>query len=189
LTALGRGDAAIAEIRRAAELDPLSLIISTAHGRVLHFNRQFESAVAHFTRTIEMDAQFIQAHFDLGMTYVALGRYADAIAELERYLDPADGRSVMLATLGHAYARLGHAERAREILSELNRRVADGRASFAEAGYVLIGLGEIDEAVTAFERACDARSGVVIFLKVEPMVDALRSHPRFHALLERMRLA
>jgi tetratricopeptide (TPR) repeat protein len=54
LTALGRGDAAIAEIRRAAELDPLSLIISTAHGRVLHFNRQFEAAVAHFTRTIEM---------------------------------------------------------------------------------------------------------------------------------------
>src|SRR5262249_13403012 len=52
LTALGRGDADIAEIRRAAELDPLSLIISTAHGRVLHFNRQFEAAVAHFTRTI-----------------------------------------------------------------------------------------------------------------------------------------
>jgi serine/threonine protein kinase/tetratricopeptide (TPR) repeat protein len=189
LTALGRGDAAIAEIRRAAELDPLSLIISTAHGRVLHFNRQFEAAVAHFKRAIEMDAQFIQAHFDLGMTYVALGRYQDAIAELEPYLDPADGRSVMLATLGHAYGRLGRVERAREILDELNRRAADGRVSFAEPGYVLIGLGEIDEAVTAFERACNARSGVVIFLKVEPMVDPLRSQPRFHALLERMRLA
>jgi serine/threonine-protein kinase len=189
LTARGRGDAAIAEICRAAELDPLSLIISTAHGRILHFNRQFAAAVAHFTRTIEMDAQFIQAHFDLAMTYVVLGRYDDAIAELEPYLDPAEGRSVMLATLGHAYARLGRVERAREILSELNRRVAEGGASFAEPGYVLIGLGELDEAITAFERACDARAGVVIFLKVEPMVDALRSHPRFHALLERTRLA
>jgi tetratricopeptide (TPR) repeat protein len=92
----------------------------------------------------------------------------------------------MLATLGYAYAASGREERAREILREIDGRIAEGRAAFAERGYVLTALGAIDAAVAEFERAYDARSGIVTYLKVEPMVDPLRAHPRFQALLRRM---
>ncbi len=188
LSAMGRADDAIAEIRRAAELDPLSLIIGTAHGRILHFGRRYDDALAQFQRTIEIDAQFVQVHFDRGLTYAATNRYADAIAEFERHLEPSDRRSVLVAALGYSYARDGQTDRARQILSELQARCADGRATAADLGYVQAGLGEIDAAVDSFDRAYNARVGLLVFLKVEPMVDALRSHPRFQALIARMKL-
>lgn len=72
---------AIAEIRRAYELDPLSLIIGTAYGRVLHFARRYDEAIVQLRRTLEMDPAFHQAHFDLGMAFAQAGRHDDALAE------------------------------------------------------------------------------------------------------------
>jgi TolB-like protein/Flp pilus assembly protein TadD len=189
LTALGRRDEAIAAIRRAYELDPLSLIIGTALGRILHFFRRYDEAVAQLRHTLEIDGQFLQAHFDLAMAFTQLGRFDDARAELKSLLDASDRRSVMLAVLGNLCAVSGDRPGAAAALSELRDRHAHGRATVADLGYVLAGLGEIEEAVDCFERAADARAGLIVYLKVEPMVDPLRVHPRFVKLLERLRLA
>src|SRR5207249_1801610 len=90
LSALGRHDEALVEIRRAHELDPLSLIISTAVGRVLHFQRRYEDAIEQCRRTLDMDAQFVQARLDLGMACAQAGRHDEAIAQFESALPPGD---------------------------------------------------------------------------------------------------
>ncbi len=187
LTAIGRHDEAIAEIRRAYELDPLSLIIGTAYGRILHFSRRYQEAVAQLRHTLEIDGQFRQAHFDLGMSFAQLGRFDDARGELEPLLEGADRRSVMLAVLGNVYAVSGDTARALAVASEI-RGHAQGRAALPDLGYVLAGLGELEEAMTCFEAAVDARAGLMVYLKVEPMVDPLRAHPRFVSLLRRLKL-
>ena len=105
LSALGRHDEAIARIRRAYELDPLSLIIGTAYGRTLDFSRRYDEAIEQLRRTLDIDPSFAQGHFDLGMAYAHAGRYDEAIAELEDHLARTARRSVMLAVLGNTYAR------------------------------------------------------------------------------------
>lgn len=186
--ALARHDDALAAIRRASELDPLSLIIGTAYGRTLHFARRYDEAITQFRHTLEMDPDFTQAHFDLAMAYTEVGRYDDAIREIEPHLERSGRRSVMLAVLGNTCARAGDVERARTIVAELTERVERGGASPVDAAYVLAGLGEIDQALDLLERGADTRVGVLVFLKVEPMLDPLRSHPRFTALLRRLDL-
>ena len=188
LASLGRCDDAIAEIRRAHELDPLSLIIGTAYGRVLHFGRRYEDAIAQLRHTLEIDGQFLQAHFDLGMSFAQVGRFADATAEIEPLLEVTERRSVMLAVLGNICGTAGQKNRAQDILRELRERHAHGRATVADLGWVLAGLGEMDEAVTCFEGAADSRAGLIVYLKVEPMVDPLRAHPRFVSLMRRLNL-
>jgi hypothetical protein len=93
---------------------------------------------------------------------------------------------VMLGVLGNFYARAGQPDRARGMLSELRR--LGGATDTPESAYVLTALSEPDEAVAALERAYEARSGLLVFAKVEPMLDPLHGHPRFEALLRRMRL-
>jgi eukaryotic-like serine/threonine-protein kinase len=188
LSALGRHEEALSEIQQAHELDPLSLIISTAVGRVLHFQKRYDAAIAQCRRTIDMDASFVQAHLDLGMAYAAQGRYDEAIREFESVLAPDDSRSVMRAVLGHILARAGRTAEAEEVLQDLERRYRRGEAASYDLGLVLAGLERSSEALDWLERACDVRSGLLVYLKVEPMFDPIRAEPRFQALLQRLGL-
>lgn len=188
LCALGRHDEALAAIRLAHERDPLSLIISTALGRILHFRRDYAAAIEQCRRTLEMDRHFKPAHLDLAMAYAEAGRYDESLAELEESVTPDDPRSVMLAIYGHVCARAGRGGRAEDILLDLRRRYSAGEASY-DLALLLSGMRRIDDAVQWLERAVDARSGLVVFLKVEPMFDPLRGDSRFVRILERLHLA
>jgi len=189
LSVLARHDEAIAEIRRAYELDPLSLIIGTAYGRALHFARRSDEAIEQLRHTLDIDAHFVQAHFDLAMAFSHTGRYGDAIAELESQIAQGDRRSTMVAVLGYTYAKSGDEDRARVIISELADRRRAGTANAVDPVYVHAALGEIEVAIDLLEQAVDGRVGLLVFLKVEPMLDPLRDHPRFVHLLQRLRLA
>lgn len=188
LSALGRHDDALREIQRARELDPLSLIMRSAHGRILHFARRYVDAVDHYRQTIELDDSFRPAHFDLGMVLADLGRYDEAIAELDKHIDQDGRRSVMLGVLGNILARAGRVERATALLVELRRRLAEGLATSADPAYILAALGNLDEAMELFEAACEQRAGLAVYFKVEPLLDPVRTHPRFPAMLRRLRL-
>ncbi len=189
LSALGRHDEALRAIRTAHELDPLSLIIGTAYGRTLHFARRYHEAIAQFRRTLDMDDTFVQAHFDLGLSYAQAGRHNDAIVEFERHLEGPRRRHVTVAVLGHTCALSGQVDRARSILAELRALHTAEGSTVAGRAYIHVGLGELDEAVDLLERAYEMHDGLLVFLKVEPMVDPLRSHPRFKVLLSHLGLA
>jgi serine/threonine-protein kinase len=187
VSALARHDEALAAIRTAHALDPLSPIIGSAYGRALHFSRRYDDAIAQLRRTLEIDQQFPQAHFDLALSFMEVGRYDDAIAELNGQLQ-SGRRSVMVAVLGNALARSGRRDRAMETLAELRAAVASGSAAQSDPVYVLAGLGDIDEALDWLERGMAARVGTLVYAKVEPMLDPLRSRDRFRALLQRVGL-
>lgn len=188
LTALGRSDEALAEIRRAQELDPLSLIVNTAVGRVFHFGRQYAAAIVQFRKTIEMDPTFVQVHFDIGMSYAQTDRFEEAIAEFRHALSLAGGRALMLAVLGNIYGCAGKADEARQVFDELRAMAARGDAVAYHLGLVAVGLGEPDHAFEWLQKACDERSGLRVYIKVEPMFGPLRSDPRFVELVQRIGL-
>jgi tetratricopeptide (TPR) repeat protein len=189
LAAMGRSVEALAAIRRAQALDPLSLIINAAAGRILHFARAYTDAIEQYGATLDLDADFPDAHMNLGMTYLEVGRTEEAIRELKRASDLSGRRWLMLAVLGYAYAVSGLESEARRSIDELEQAAERGDVSPMLLTYPYAGLGESDLALRWLERSFEERSGLLIYLKVEPMFDRLRGNARFTALMRRLRLA
>lgn len=189
LAVMGRSVEALAAIRRALALDPLSLIINAAAGRVLHFARAYADAIEQYGATLDLDADFPEAHMNLGETYIEVGRADEAIHELRRASDLSGRRLLMLSVLGYAYAVGGRESEARRAIDELKPAAERGDVSAMLMVYPYAGLGESDPAFEWLERSLEERSGLLIYLKVDPMFDRLRGDPRFTTLMRRLRLA
>ena len=116
---LGRFDRAIAEEKRALELDPLSLVINADLGWTYFNARRYDEAEAQVRKTLEMDADFFLAHFYLGCVLKLKGRNAEAIPEFQKAFD-LNHDLYALAMLGQAYGRNGQTEEARKVLAQLN---------------------------------------------------------------------
>jgi TolB-like protein/Tfp pilus assembly protein PilF len=189
LTAMDRQAEAIHEIKRAQELDPLSLIIASAVGRIYHFARQYDEALDEYRKTLQMDANYGEAHFNLGLTYEQKGMYPEAIAELLEAIKLSGNRTVMLAVLGHVYSTAGRQLESHAVLTQLDGLSSQCYVSPLDKAIVYTGLGERDQAFEWFEKAYQEHSGPLVYLKVDPIYDSLRSDPRFNDLLRRMNLA
>lgn len=181
LAMLGRGEEALAEAARAAELDPLSPIISTTVGERLFFARDYERAAERLRRTLELDPDFIQARFILGLVYVHQGRRAAAVAELRHARRLAGGGDARVAAaLVQAYALTGRKAEARRLLEEL--AAAGAEVSPSEMALVHASLGEREQAYEWLSKARDkARTSpeTANMLKDDPRLDPLRADPRF----------
>jgi DNA-binding winged helix-turn-helix (wHTH) protein/Flp pilus assembly protein TadD len=177
----GRADEAVAEAARAAELDPLSPIISTTVGERLFFARDYERAAERLRRTLELDPDFIQARFFLGLVYVRQGRRAAAVAELRRARELAGGSDARIAAaLGQAYALTGRKAEARRLLEELSAAGAD--VSPSDMALVHASLGEREQAYEWLSKARDrARTNpeAANMLNTDPRLDALRADPKY----------
>jgi DNA-binding winged helix-turn-helix (wHTH) protein/tetratricopeptide (TPR) repeat protein len=188
LSAMGRATEAVASLRLAQELDPLSLIIGAALARVFHFARQYERAFEQCLKTLEMDPQFAEAHMNLALVYVQRSMFAEAVERLQRATATAGRRPLMQAILGYVHGLSGDVDQARRTLDELGGLAAEGRIPMLYLVYPCIGLGETERAFELLETAYRERSGLLVFLKVEPIFDTLRADPRFEDLLRRMGL-
>jgi tetratricopeptide (TPR) repeat protein len=187
LALVGRFDEAFAEIERARQLDPLSLIIAADNGAILYFSRQYDRAIAQFRAVLDMEPNFPRAHL-LVFAYAQKGLFSDALADIEKWRrsDRAPRSWMMLA---YVYGRSGQPVRARhalEKLEQLNRRRQMDPTPILVAH---VGMGNKEEAFAWFEKACSKHSNVLTSLKVDPIYDPLRSDPRFQELLHRLRLA
>jgi tetratricopeptide (TPR) repeat protein len=118
------------------------------------------------------------------LIYREKGMYEEAIAELRKALDEQPGNLFTLGHLGNAYAREGRATEARECLRQLMKG-DENILSYAVAG-VHAGLGEKDQALEWLEKAYAVRDQGLVFLKIDPILDPLRSDPRFERILRRM---
>ncbi|HAF04209.1 MAG TPA: hypothetical protein DCG89_10495 [Spartobacteria bacterium] len=186
LKALGRFDEAIAEGKRAVELDPLSLINNADLGDNYYFARRYDDAIEQLRKTLEMDPGFYDAHWTLGKALEVKGALEAAIAEYQKARALNDDPFV-LGLLGHAYASSGNKTDALKILDQLKELSAQRYVSAYSFALVYIGLGDKGEALRWLEQSYQDHAGNDIgCIKVEPLLDPLRGDPRFEALVEKI---
>jgi len=180
----GRFGAAQTELERAVALDPLSLAVNTSVGLRCFYARELASAEAALRHTLELNRDFGTAHYFLGHIHLAMGRYDEAIPELEQAVGLQGGSAETTAALATAHALAYHRAEAEALLAELERRAAQSFVSPALLAQVHLGLGDHAPALTRLEEAAARRTADVVWLKVHPIYDCVRGHPRFRALLE-----
>ncbi len=186
LSALARFDRAIAEGRRAVELDPLSLVDNVDLGWVYFAARRYDEAIAQMRKAIEIDSRSYLAHYYLGEAFQLKGQLADAIAEYRKAVE-LDDDPFALALLGQAYARAGQRDEAQKILARLTEEAKSRYVSAYSVALMFIGLGDKEQAMDALERAFREGAGNdIISIKVDPILDDLRGQPRFEALAQKI---
>ena len=185
LVELGQFDRAIAEGKRAVELDPLSLIISADLGEDYFFARRYDEAIAQLRKTIEMDPRFHYAHWNLGEVWQLKSQLNEAISEYRKAVELNDDPFVF-ALLGQAYARAGQREEAQRILSRLSEEARSRYVHAYSFALMYLALGDKERAIDEMERAYRERGRDVVLVNVDPMLDDLRGHPRFEALVQKV---
>ena len=188
LAAMRRGDEAVAEVRCAMELEPLSLVINLNVARVYYFSHRYDEAIEQCQKVLEMYPNYALAHRRLGMIYEQKHMFAEAIAEFAKALklEPTDTET--MSAMGHAYAawgRITDAELSLVALEELSGRLYVSPYSLARAYF---GVGNLEGGFENLERTYRERHGILVYINVEPVFDAVRDDPRFVDLLARLKL-
>jgi TolB-like protein/Flp pilus assembly protein TadD len=185
---MGRFDEALAEAKRARELDPLSPVIDANVG-VVHLRAgRSDEAIAHLQRVITMDSQFGFAHACLGLAYLQNAMVEQAIREFQT-AKTLSSLPNLDALIGYAHARAGRRREAEAILAKLQDDTITRFASAYDIALVYTALGDRDGAFSWLNRAVDGREWFVVMLKVDSLLDPLRSDPRYGRLLQRVGLA
>jgi len=187
LIVLGRKDEAVRELKRALEIDSLSLIINTKLGVAYYYSRQYDLAIDQLRKTIDMDPRFPLAHLYLALCYEQQGKFPDSLAELKKGLDLADN-PWFRASLVHVYGVSGKRAEAQKELATL---LESQKTKFVSPYFLAMaysGLGDKEKAFFWLEASFRDRADWMTYLKVDPALDPLRSDPRFADLMHRVGL-
>ena len=186
LSALGRHDEAISEIRKAESLDPLSLIISSDVADVLFAARNYDEAIEQSRKAIEMDPNFPIAHYELGQALAQKKTYAPAIVELQKANELSGGDTTCIAALGYAYAASGRRGEAVKLLNELKSRTNHRFSYAAYEALIYASLGDKDQAMASLEKAYEEHFDALALRS--PTFDPLRSDRSFREVTRRIGL-
>jgi serine/threonine protein kinase/tetratricopeptide (TPR) repeat protein len=185
---MGHHEEAIARMKESQELDPLSLIISVAIGWAHYMAGRYVDAVEQLRRTVELEPHYPVTYWILGLLLRKLGRYEEAITEGEKGVKLSGGSPLMKAALAHTLGAAGNRNQAIEILDELTKLTEQKYVSPYFFAGIHVGLGEIDRAIEYLEKSYEDHSHWLIYLHIDPSMDALRSNSRFQDLLRRVGL-
>ena len=181
---LGQLDGALAELRKARELDPLSEIINTRLSTMLVYMGRYEEAAAELRKALGVDPSNVLARFELGRALAGAGKFDEAFREFPDAIDAEAGRS--MSYVAWAEARAGRPEKARSILQRLQARskeryiTPDGLAGAAAAA------GEISLALEYLDQGLRERSFYMQVIRFDPTYEVLRSQPRFQRILSQV---
>jgi DNA-binding winged helix-turn-helix (wHTH) protein/tetratricopeptide (TPR) repeat protein len=178
-------DEASEEFRRARELDPLSLVYSTTIGLPFYYKRQYNRAIKLYRDVLEMNPDYKIANYYLGSALLHKGDFSDArVAFRNAY--KAEQLQQITALMGFTYAVMGKRDAA---IKELKKLKALSKARYISPYNIALiysGLGEVNEALGWLERAYKEGAAWLVFLKIDPGFDRLRSESRFTDLLTRV---
>ena len=188
LSNTGRHSEALVEIERALEIEPGNLRNRALEALFIKQAGQMDEAKDKLLKFAQVNPNFWLGHFHLSSIYAEKGMYAEAIAEAEEAKKFSES-NYPLALKGYALARWGKVDEARAVLGELDDlRATTTYVPYYYSALINNGLGESEKAIAFLERAFQQHDSMMVFLKVEPKWDNLRSDPRFVELLEKMDL-
>ena len=186
LSAVGRHAEAAREVKTALESDPVALLVNGVAGLIYCFAGRFEAAEEQLRKTLQLDPNFMFAHWVLGgLCLTSMGRYDDAIEELQKAIALSENIAHPRGLLGYTYAKVGRKEDALRVLAELEAMGRQRYVAPVSRVFVYAGLGD-DRLFDALEEAYQQRSSSLVWSMVFPHWDELRAHPRFRDLLRRM---
>jgi DNA-binding SARP family transcriptional activator/TolB-like protein/Flp pilus assembly protein TadD len=211
LRGMGRLEEALAMVRRARELAPRAEGYTVGEGQLLYMLGRYDEAIDLMDRFLadppptaadgpldspgtSSDVRPFWAHFTLALAQTAKGDYEAALETLQTG-DPTGSRADTYALLGYLYAKTGRAAEAHALLERMDDLEAmddppvEGPISDFHRAVIHVGLGEYDRALDLLESARGERTRLLRLLKVEPMLEPIRDHPRFQALLRRLGMA
>lgn len=183
LARLGRTDEAMTFASHALRLDSVSPFVNGNLGSILYFTHQFDQLMAHAKKMLEMDPASASGHTWLGLAYLQKRQYDQAISELQQAVDPQSGEG--LSYLGYAYALAGRKNDALRVLAD-QQGIRRAYSAPIRVARIYIGLGDKDQAFEWLEKAYADRSDYLTQIKMDPMVDSLRSDRRFMDLMQRI---
>ena len=183
-----RFDEALTEARLGVELDPVSLQHNRILAAVLFMASRFDESIEQSRRTLELDPHYFPARWHLAQALAALGRHDEAVWTLEQGRADAGGNPPSEGLLGMFLADVGRTDEARAVLDSLKRRRETGYAPAGCVAWVLVGLGEIDDAIAWYERAYQDREALCTLLSEWISADRrpMGADPRFRDLLRRV---
>ena len=185
LVRTGRLAEALSEVQRGVDLDPVSWHSFHAEGFIYYFSHQYDQALSLILRVRALDINPPDWSFLLGDVYAEKGKYAESISEFLKSGNGVDS----LGHLGNAYARAGQMAAARKTIAQLQEHVQENGVGRYEIALVYAGLGKKQEAFKWLDEAYDAHDVGLLYLKIDPCLDPLRSDPRFDNLMRRVGLS
>jgi TolB-like protein/DNA-binding winged helix-turn-helix (wHTH) protein/Flp pilus assembly protein TadD len=186
LLMMGRNSEAIAELREAESLDPLSLIISADVADALSVGHRFDEAEQQARKTLQLDPNFAVGHYELGQALEQKQMHDQAIAEFKKAIEISGHSGAFDSNLGYAYAVSGRTEEASKIVKDLEGRLDQNPSLDADIALIYVGLGDQDQAISWLNKGYEGRFKASILLR--PAFDPLRSDARFKELLHRIGL-
>jgi TolB-like protein/Tfp pilus assembly protein PilF len=183
LSLVGQNGQAIAEMRKAENLDPLSLIINADLAELLLIEHSYDESIEQSRRTIDLDPNFGLAHNQLGQAYLQKRMNDQAIAELRKAIQLSGGNVTCTASLARAYALSGKIHEAVVLLNDLKNRSTPAYSNPSEISVIYAALGDKDTAMIWLEKGYEERFNPGVLMR--PGFDPLRSDPRFRDLVLR----
>lgn len=188
LIAMGRPEESLEQVQRAKELDPASLSKVAGIGETLNLMGRTDEAIQQQHKALELDPNSGFAHWSLGNVYVHKRMYDEAIKEYEKAI-PLSGTSPdEPGTLGYAYAKSGRRKQALQIVEELVKRSENSYVPASLIAIIYEALDNHDAAFKWLQKAVEQRDGILVFIKVDPLFQDIRSDPRYAEILQRIGL-
>jgi len=183
LTSQSRNSEAIRSVRRAQEMEPLSLVINTVVGFVYYWSGEYDRAIEQSKKTIDLDANYFFSYWVLGLALEQQSKYEDAIAAFRKGSELSGQDTLALSSLGHALAVSGREEEARSILHDLKESRKRKYIASYFLSLICAGLGLKDEALEWLHQAHQERSWGLIWIGVDPTLRELRTDARCQKLI------
>ncbi len=186
LAAIGRFPESIVLIRKAHEVDPLSIVVNMEMAWTFFMARDYDRAIEQALRVTHLEPEYPSAQYILGLACEQKGRFEEARAAIERSLARSQGHASGPAALGHLFGVTGQQDQAVLVLDQLN--LLDSRGCVAPFWYSILyaGLGDVDAAIGHLERSYAQSDVWLVWLNTDPRLDNLRTDLRFQQLLRRV---
>ncbi|MBC7909663.1 MAG: winged helix-turn-helix domain-containing protein [Pyrinomonadaceae bacterium] len=180
-----RHEQAIAEVKHAQQLDPLSLPINSTLANSYFYARRYDEAIEQFRKTLDLDSNYMPAHYTFARTYLHSGMFEEAIKEAQLAVKLSNGLPITQMNLATIYAGAGRRDEALRLLDQLSTAIKEEKVPSVGIALIHARLGNTDEAFAWLEKAFERRDINVPLLKATPEFDILRPDPRFAAMLKR----